>query len=106
MGIHFNGTVTINGNVEMFDNGSMKITSNQVNINVNDLSQFIEENLKYSPNKEEYLKAAEILKTSNDKSEIKSAITKLKNVANELSKNIFFSGLSQVAVEAIKEMLK
>jgi len=27
MGITFNGNVTINGNVEMYENGSMKITT-------------------------------------------------------------------------------
>lgn len=106
MGIEFNGTVTINGNVEMFDNGSMKITSNQVDVNINNLHQFIEDNLKYSSNKQEYLEAAEVIKNSSDKPKIKSAIMKLKNIANELGKNVFFSGLSQIAIEVIKEILK
>lgn len=56
--LYFNGQVTINGNVEMCENGNMKITANQLNISISDLPKFIEENLKYSQNKMEYLGAA------------------------------------------------
>jgi len=105
MGIQFNGNVTINGNVEMYDNGSMKITANQLNVSINDLPQFIEENLKYSPNKSEYLKVAKTLQSSIEPTRIKSAITKLKEMAKEVGKNVMFSGLSQVAFDVIKGML-
>jgi len=104
MGIHFNGSVTINGSVEMYDNGSMKITANQLNVNINDLPNFIQENLKYSPNKIDYLEAAETLQTSNEPSKIKSALNKLGEMAKELGKNVMFSGLAQAAVDVIKSL--
>lgn len=102
MGIHFNGIVTINGNVEMYDNGSMKITTDQFNVNINALSKFIAENLKYSSNKNEYLEAAEILKTSNKEDAVRKAITKLSEMGKELGKNIILTGLSQVVISIIK----
>ena len=105
MSIQFNGQVTINGNVEMFDNGSMKIIGNQVDVNIKDLQNFIEDNLKYSSNKKDYLEAAKIIESSNDKSKIKDAIVKLKSMAQEKGKSIFFSGLSTIAVKTIKETL-
>ncbi|MCK4355018.1 hypothetical protein KAW43_01530 [Candidatus Parcubacteria bacterium] len=106
MGINFNGQVTINGNVEMYDNGSMKITANQLNISINDLPNFIEENLKYSPNKLEYLEAAETVKTSNEPSKIKEALNKLGSMAKELGKNLLFIGLSQTVIDVIKGVLR
>ncbi len=105
MGVQFNGQTTINGNVEIFDNGSMKITGNQVNVEVKNLQSFIEDNLKYSPNKTDYVDAAEVLQDSSDKSEIKKAIIKLKDMAQELGKTVFFDGLSALAIEVIKKML-
>ena len=62
----------------MFDNGSMKIVGNQLDIKINNLPQFIEDNFKYSPNKDEYLNAAQILQTSEDKPLLKNAILKLR----------------------------
>ena len=106
MGFVFNGNVTINGDVEFFDNGSMKITANQVNVSVNDLSQFIEDNLKYSPNKEEYLDSANTLKSSSDKGAIKSALLKLIGMGKELGKGIWITGLSQVSIEVIKQLVQ
>lgn len=105
MGIHFNGLVTINGNVEMYENGSMKITANQLNISIGDLPKFIEENLKYSPNKVDYLEAAETLQTSNEPTRIKSVLNKLGEMAKELGKNVMLTGLSQMAIDVIKGVL-
>lgn len=105
MSIQFNGQVTINGNVEMFDNGSMKITGNQVNVDIKNLQSFIEDNLKYSPNKGEYLEAAKTITESTDRSKIKDAIIKLKSMAQELGKTVFFNGLSTIAIEVVKAML-
>ena len=105
MSIHFNGSVTINGNVEMYDNGSMKITANQLNVHINDLPNFIQENLKYSPNKVEYLGAAETLQNSNEPSKIKAAIHRLGEMAKELGKNVLFNGLSQTVIDVIKGVL-
>lgn len=105
MGIQFNGQVTVNGNVEIFDNGSMKITGNQVDVNIKDLKNFIGDNLKYSPNKDEYIEAAKILETSSDNFKIQNAIQKLKNMAQELWKNVFFSWLSTIVIEVVKSML-
>lgn len=105
MGIHFNGTVTINGNVEMYDNGSMKITTNQFDVNINALSEFIAENLKYSSNKNEYLEAAEIIKTSNKEDVVRKAMTKLSEMGKELGKNIILTGLSQAVIDIIRSVV-
>lgn len=106
MGIIFNGNVTINGNVEMYDNRSMKITTqNEISVPISELSQFIEDNLKYSPNKQEYLDATNVLASSEDEGIIQSAFQKMRNLANELGRGIFISGLSQVVAEAIKNLL-
>lgn len=105
MGIQFNGKVTINGNVEMYDNGSMKIIGNQVNIDVKELPGFIEDNFKYSSDKSDYVQAAEVIQSSEDPKKIKVALEKLGDMAKELGKNIFFSGLSQVIIDIIKNNL-
>ena len=104
MGIQFNGTVTIKGNVEMYDNGSMKITNNQYTVNINELKNLINEQLKYSPNKKEYLEAVDIIINSTDKSLIKNAILKIRNLGLELGKNILISGLSTLTIEVLKEI--
>ena len=75
-------------------------------INIDRLSDFIEQNLQFSSNKEEYKSAAYTLKTSTDKKLITEAFKKLSNVTRELGKNIVISGLSQMVVETIKEYLK
>lgn len=106
MGIIFNGNVTINGNVEMYDNGSMKITSyNEITIPIKELKQFIEDNLKYSPNKQDYLDAVDVLEDSTDTSAIHKALEKTKNLAVELGKNVLISGLSSAVAEIIKSTL-
>jgi len=105
MPIQFNGNVTINGNVEVYENGSMKITANQINVNINNLSDFIQENLKYSPAKIEYLDAAETLQNSNDPDTIKVALHKLGEMAKEIGKNVMFTGLSQVVISVIKGVI-
>lgn len=92
----------------MFDNGSMKITGiqvNQVNVDIKNLQNFIEDNLKYSPNKEAYLEMAKILESSDDKSKIKDAAFKLINMAKELGKNIILKGLSTITTEVIQKVL-
>lgn len=103
--VKFIGKTIIHGDVEMYDNGSMKITSNQVNVDVKNLKNLIEDNLKYSSNKEEYLESAKILGSSKDKSKIKDAITKLKDMAKESGKSIALNGLSTIAQKALAEML-
>ncbi len=105
MGITFNGNVTINGNVEFFDNGSVKITSNEVTVSVDELSKFIEDNLKYSLNKTDYLIASDTLKNSNDKNAIINAFSKLKDMGKEIGKGIWITGLSQICIEMIKKFL-
>lgn len=106
MGIIFNGNVTINGNVEMYDNGSMKITTvNEISIPVGELRQFIEENLVDSVNKQDYLDAAEVLKGSTETTDIQNAMSKMKNLAGELGKNVLILGLSKAVAEVIKNAL-
>ena len=105
MGIYFNGNVEINGNVEMYENGSMKIT-NQLNVDISDLPKFIEEKLKYSSNKTEYLEAAATLEDSNEPNKIREAITKLSGMTKELGRTVMFTGLSQTIVGIIKEAIR
>ena len=83
----------------------MKIVGNQVNVKVDDLARFVEDNLKYSPNKSDYLQAAKIIKDSSEKVAIKKAVKKLGEMAKELGKNVLFSGLSQIAIDVIKSNL-
>lgn len=108
MSINFNAQTTINGNVEMFNNGSMKIVGNQFKdnkVNIENLKDFIENNLKNSPHKEEYIEIADILQKSNDESKLKEAVIRLKSMVKELGKSITINGLSTVAVEIIKRVL-
>jgi len=106
MGIHFNGEVTINGNVEIYDNGSMKISSNQIEINLGDLNQFIRNNLTHSPNKDDYLKAVGDLQNSTDKTILIKAYEKIKGMGVELGKSILIHGLSATAITIIKKILE
>lgn len=105
MGITFNGNVTINGNVETYDNGSVKITLGGIlNIPITEMRQFIEENLKYSPNKEDYLTAAEDLKSSEDETKIQKAWGKIIDMTIEIGKTVLILGLSQEVTEIIKSL--
>lgn len=105
MGINFNGQVTINGNVEMYENGSMKISVNQISLNIDSLPKFIEENLHNSQNKADYIEASQVLKTSNEPLKLKAAMNKLTEMAKELGKNILFTGISHEVINAIKDVL-
>ncbi len=105
MAVTFNGNVTINGNVEMYDNGSMKITYGGVlNIPITEMRGFIEENLKYSPNKEDYLTAAEDLENTEDKTKIQKAIEKIREMAIEIGRNVLIQGLSQEVGKVINSL--
>jgi len=104
MGIQFNGNVTINGDVEVFDNGSIKITGNQVNISIDKLTNLIEDKLKYSPNKEHYLEMVNNLKNSTEKSVVEKALSKFKEFGKELGKSVFITGLSPLVIELAKKI--
>jgi hypothetical protein len=107
MPISFNGNVDIHGNVEIYDNGSMKITGNEVNVKVSELKDFIEKEIPFSVNKEEYKKAADILSNPpQDKSLIKKAFTKLVEFTKESGKAIWITGLQGVVEEVAKEIAK
>ena len=105
MPIYFNGNVTINGNMEVYGDGSVRITGNQNEIHIDRLSDFIEQYLSFSSNKEEYKEAVYAIRTSSDKSLLKKAFEKIANLSRELGRNILITGLSQVAVEVLKEIL-
>jgi len=106
MPITFNGNVTINGNVEMFDNGSIKITNNdRQTIHINQLSNFIEKEFKNSPKKEEYIQAANTLKEKSDPDVLRKALDKFNEMGRELGRGIWVEGFSQAAVQAIKTYL-
>ena len=92
------------GNVEVFDNGSMKITGNQVNISIDELKNLIEDKLKYSPNKENYLEMADNLKNSQDEDVLKKALQKFKEFGKELGKGVFISGLSPLVIRLAKNL--
>ncbi len=103
MSITFNADVTIYGNVEMYSNGSMKITTSEpINIPITELKNFIERNLKDSSNKENYLSAADDLEKSNDIKTIQKAIRKIKDVGKDIGRSILISGLSNIVIDAIK----
>lgn len=105
MSINFNGKVTINGNVEMYENGSMKITGNEVNVNIADLKDLIEKTVPYSVNKEDYKKAAEVLSNPpTDKNIVKNAFQKISDFAKESGRAIWLGGLSGIAREVAKEI--
>lgn len=107
MSVTFNGRVTINGNVEMYDNGSTRITGNQVSVSVGELAEFIEKELPYSTNKEEYKEAARVLASSpQDKDIIKKAFIKIGDFVKETGKLIWISGLSGLVQEVAKEIAK
>lgn len=105
MGVQFNGQVTFNGNVEIFSDGSVKVTDNQININIRDLKDFIERNLEHSPNKGEYIDAARDIEESSDEKKIKEAFIKIEGMTREIGKAIILNGLSTIAIAAIKEVL-
>ena len=105
MGIQFNGDVTVNGNVEMYNNGSMRIVSNQDTVDITKLNEYIERNLEYSPDKAEYLQAADVLKNSEDKGKLQAALLKLRSLSYELGKSLMISGLSSVAQSVIRNIL-
>ena len=68
-------------------------------------TRFIEKNLEYSPNKSEYLEAAETLQSSTEPEKIKSAITKLEEMTTEIGKTVMYNGISQAIIEIIKNTL-
>ena len=105
MAIIFHGDVTVYGNVETYSNGSMKITHiSPLTIPLTELEQFIERSLKDSPNKEDYLKATDVLKNSRDTKAIQKSTQKLKGIVKEIGRNILISGLSNVVIEAMKAL--
>lgn len=107
MSIQFNGKVTINGDVEMYDNGSMKISGNTYNIDISELEGFIEKTVPNSINKEEYLQAAkEINGGETDKSKLKQAFEKIVSFTKESGKAVWIGGLQGVAKEVAQEISK
>ena len=106
MAIIFRGDVTIYGNVEMYSDGSMKILPvNPIIIPLTELERFVERRLKDSPNKQDYLDAADALKTSTDTSALQGAAEKLKGLAKEIGTGLVIKGIPTLAVEAIKALL-
>ncbi|MFH1956125.1 MAG: hypothetical protein ABIJ28_00535 [Patescibacteria group bacterium] len=108
MPINFNGNVNINGNVEMYGDGSMKITGTEpIEININNLSSYIEKELPISKNKESYKEAADILlNPPQDKNKIIEAIKKLEGFVKESGRAIWIGGLSGFAQEVVKEVVR
>jgi len=107
MSVNFNGDVTVNGNMEVSGDGNVKITGNEVNVDVSALKDFIEKELPYSENKEEYKKAAEILSNPpQDKNLIKGAFYKMLDFFKESGKVFWITGLRATALEVAKEIAK
>lgn len=103
--IQFNGNVTINGNVETYDNGSMKITSYApVRMNVEDLVSLIEQKILDDVKREAYIKALKDLKVSEDPSIIRKAFEIVKNLGKELGISLLVQGLSPKVYEILKSM--
>lgn len=104
MPVNFNGNVTVNGNMEVYGDGNVKITGNQNEIDIDQLSDFIEKSLPFSPNKQEYKVAADIVKNSSDKNLIKNALSKIVEFGRESGKAFWITGLKTVAIEVAKEV--
>jgi len=76
-----------------------------IQIPIDQLKDFIENNLKDSSRKNEYLKATEALKNSNDESIIRKAYNSVKNIATEVGKNVLITNLSTQAVNILNKII-
>ncbi len=107
MSVNFNGNVTVNGHMEVFGDGSVRITGNQQDeITIEQLDSYINKNLPSSPNKKEYLDAAKIIKDSDDKTIIKKALDSIAKFGAESGKAFWISGLKGAALEVVKLVAK
>ncbi len=108
--VTFNGNVTINGNVETYNNGSVKIIDDQAPktvLSVFQLKNFIETKLPHSISKEKYKEAADILSNPpKDKNLIIEAILSIRNFSIEAKQNIVINDTSDPVKEAFQELLK
>ena len=104
MPVNFNGNVTVNGNMEVFGDGSVKISDNQVEVKINDLKTYINKVLPNSINKQSYESAVNDILSSDDESKIRKAYESLKNFVKESGRSIWISGLSGLAQEVAKNI--
>jgi len=109
MSITFNGDVTVNGNIEMYDNGSMKISHVLPStIDIKTLIELINSNIKNESEKSILVQNAKLLATDDqktDKSKIKSAIKSIADFVKTLGKDVIITGISVIVGEVIKNQL-
>jgi len=106
MPITFNGSVTVNGNMEVYSDGRMKISDNTINVHIDQLKDYMRQTLPYSANLPIYEEAASEIQKSSDKNVIKTSMLKLKDFFYESGKAFWITGLSTVAQEVAKEISK
>jgi hypothetical protein len=102
MPINFNGDVTVNGNMEVYGDGSVRISDNQIILNIDELKDFISGT--GISNKEIYIEATENIKTSTDKNLLEQSFMKLVEFGKMSGKAFWISGLSTIAQEAAKSL--
>ena len=109
MPIIFNGNVTIHGNVEMYDNGSMKISQGlPLEMDIQGLIKLINSNVKNKSEKNILVQNAKLLATDDqktDKSKIKSAFKSIANFIKTLGRDVLIKGISIIVAEVIKKEL-
>ena len=108
MPINFNGNVTIYGDVEMYDNGSMKVTQRPpLEIDVETLINLINSN---APEEErsQLVQNARLLASADsatDESKIKDAFKSIVKFTKTVGRTILIKGISTVVAEIIKKGL-
>ncbi len=109
MPIIFNGNVTIHGNVEMYDNGSMKIAQHlPLEMDIQTLTNLINSNVINESKKNILLKNANLLATADQKtneSKIKSALKSIVDFTKTLGRDVVIKGISTIVAEVIKRGL-
>jgi len=109
MPIIFNGNVTIYGNVEMYDNGSMKITQYlPLEMDIQTLTNLINSNVINESEKNILVKNAKLLATADqktDESKIKNALKSIADFTKTLGRDVVIKGISTIVAEVIKRGL-
>ena len=107
MPIIFNGNVTIHGNVEMYDNGSMKIVQRPpLEMDIQTLINLINSNILGEAERSALVQNTQLLAAADkntDESKIRSALKSIMNFSKTLGKDIIIKGISTAVSEVIKK---
>lgn len=109
MGITFNGQVTINGDVEMYDNGSMKISNRApLELDIDTLVRLIRANVADRGEQDALARDAHLLASADatvDVSRIKGAIESVGKFTKSLGRDVVIKGISAAVAEIIKRWM-